>query len=542
MQQKDENGYLPAERGMRRSTTPLQRLLQRGGDLDATRSLGEALVPFFLGLVEACWFAGLLIGLAGVDFLHTNQALLPFWGPPLLLCVSLWLFQRILRAEASSPQSAAEPEQERRPAGVGLLFGVLALLDVGLIWLLLYAGTNFLLDPRWLLNWLNDVLLLNEHFYQTLAIVFITFYLCWRSTKLVQMHIEPGHVWRQMWVGLLILLASILLRAGRGKLSGNFDDVALVILIPAFLYFALSAHALARISFIRRAHPFGLEGSIAAQERAMLSIIGGAGLILLICTLIGAGVLRASFFDALQPAWQGLAAAYSWVANGLSFLLAWLLSPIFWLVQWLSTFTRNSKTTQPPQTGSPVKPNPPLNVAASPALVFAVQVILPLLLVLAMVLVVWFALRRRKRLRVARNRASGDVHESVWSWGLFWRQFKAFWAALFRRGQAQDGSAASTAGADDLPAEQAARTIREIYRALLRQAATLGYVRRRHETPHEFQQRLDQLRASDSEPQLGQLTEAYALTRYGGDTPGEFDLAHARKNWEELSRKWAERT
>ncbi|HEY3993116.1 MAG TPA: DUF4129 domain-containing protein, partial [Ktedonobacteraceae bacterium] len=78
----------------------------------------------------------------------------------------------------------------------------------------------------------------------------------------------------------------------------------------------------------------------------------------------------------------------------------------------------------------------------------------------------------------------------------------------------------------------------EIYRALLKKAASIGYVRRRNETPHEFQQRLNRLHPSSNEPQLGSITEAYTLTRYGGNAPSEFDLASTRRSWDELKQKW----
>lgn len=541
MQQKHEEDNVAGEI-IPRPATQLQRLLQRSGQIDATRSLGEALVPFFLALVEACWFEGMLIGLAGVDFLHTNVALLPFWGPPLLLCTALWLFQRVLRQEAIAEEAGAREQEQstRSPAGVGLLCGVLALLAIGLIWLRIYSGTNFLLDPRWLLSFMNDLFLLNGHFYQALALVSITVYFCWRGTRLAQLKIEPGHIGRQMWIGLLVLLASILLRAGRGKINGNFDDLVLIVLIPAFLYFALSAHALARISFVRHAHPFGLEGSIATQERAILSIVGSVGLILLVLTLLGGALFSAAFFSSLQPTWQALSAAYSWFANILSLVIAWILSPIFWLATWLFTFTKNQRTTPPSAPAPSPTGQPHLRPAVTPGIIFATEVILPFLLLLGLMLLVWFALRRRKRLRIARNRASGDVHESVWSWMLFWSQLKAFWAALFRRRSAPDADDGLTQSAEGLSTEPAVRTIREMYRALLKKAATIGYVRRRHETPLEFQQRLNQTRAASNEPQLSQLTEAYALTRYGGDIPDEFDLASVRRDWEALERKWEE--
>jgi hypothetical protein len=536
MQQKHaEQGARAGENGAG-TYTQLQGLLERGAQVDAARSLGERLAPYLLALVEACWFNGILIGLAGVDFLHTNVALLPFWGPPLLLCSALWLFRRVLRIEANAEEGATEEEQGTHASrsGLGLLFGLLALLDVGLIWLRLYAGTNFLLDPRWLLAFGNDLLSLNDKCYQALMIVIITVYFCWRATRLGQVLIEPAQVWRQLWVGLLVLLAAILLRAGQA--SGSLDDLVLVLLIPAFLYFALSAHALARISFVRRMHPAGLDGSAEGQERAVLSVVGGVGLVLLGLTLLGAVFFSAAFFNSLQPTWRAMVSAYDWLMNGLALLLSWILYPLFALLPQITPHSTPGKATG-------AIPKIPLRghqgvSTIPPGLVFAAELLLPFLILLAVVLVLWIALRRRKRLRIRRNRASGDVHESIWSWTLFWRQFKAFWAALLRRKGNAEGETESGESLDNLPAEPAARTIREIYRALLKRAALFGYARKRNETPREFQSRLNSQLTRDNEPQLSQLTEAYTLTRYGGSVPDEYDVTRMRSSWEILEKKW----
>ncbi|HEY0756418.1 MAG TPA: DUF4129 domain-containing protein [Ktedonobacteraceae bacterium] len=539
MWQKDKDSNTGNSAQQRPSSTTLQRLLQpRWQQIEGTRSPGEALLPFFLALVEACWFNAILLGLAGLDFLHSGTTLLPFWGVPLLFCVTLWLFQRELQQEASAEDSATEQDRQKK-ASFGLLFAVLALLDAGLIWLHIYARANFLLDPRWLLAFVDDLLLLDNNFYQALAIVIITVYLCWRGTKLGQLTIEPGHVRRQLWVGLLVLAIAILLRAGQNKASSSSDDLVLVLLMPTFLYLALSSHALARTSFMRHVHPSGLEGNIATQERAMLSIIGGMGLVLLLLTLLGSFFFSATFFAALQPVWREFVIIYSWLVSNLTLLLAWILSPLFWLLEQLSS--RLSSHSQTPvlthinlkkgHTQAPVSSN-------APAIALAVEIFLPFLILLVISVLLWRALRRRKRLRMTRNQASGDVHENVWSWRLFWQQLKTFLAALFGRRGARDGRAATAQSLAELPTEPAARSIRVIYRALLRKASRLGYARKRAETPYEFQLRLNQQHITNSEPQLGQITEAYALTRYGGSVPGDLDLARARQAWEELEKKW----
>lgn len=337
--QPPEDNAKQANEGTQSSAATFLSLLwiQRSGHDVTIRSLGEYFLPFFLAAMETCWFNAILIGFAGLNFLHSSSALLPFWGPPLLLFASIWLFRRALQKEAATTGEPTEDEGERsglRMPGLRLMFSVLALLAFGLIWLHIYSPAHFLLDPAWLLAFVEDLLTLNTNFYQALTIIAIAIYFCWRGMKLATFNVEPEHVFRQLWVGLLVLLAAILLRANYASTGGNADDVVLVLLIPIFLYLALSAHALARIIFIRRNHPFGLQGSTIAQERAMLSIITGVGLVLLALTILGATVLSPAFFHSLQPAWQFVGGVYSWLLNGFTQLVIWILTPFFWLASW----------------------------------------------------------------------------------------------------------------------------------------------------------------------------------------------------------------
>ncbi len=90
---------------------------------------------------------------------------------------------------------------------------------------------------------------------------------------------------------------------------------------------------------------------------------------------------------------------------------------------------------------------------------------------------------------------------------------------------------------EQIKGEPAARSIREIYRALLRKATRHGYPRKRFETPFELKQRIDE-KVPLTEPHLELITEAYAFTRYSGEVPDEAQLAQIRENWAELDRKW----
>lgn len=522
--------------------TPWQWLQgRRRGDDTTITSLGEFFLPFFLAAMEACWFNAILIGLAGLDFLHSGSALLPFWGPPLLLFTAIWLFRRSLQMEAATADGSGVEKNLLAIPGLGLMFVVLAILTLLLIWLHIYLPHYFLFDPGWLLAFGSDILSLNFSFYQALVLVAVTGYFCWRGIRLAQMTIEPGHVFRQLWAGLLVLLIAVLLRAGQAGSVGSADDVVLVLLIPIFLYVALSTHALARITFIRREHPIGLEGSVNSQERAMLSVITAVGLVLFVLTFLGSMLFSSAFFGSVQPFWKLVGSGYDLLVKGLSQLIVWITTPLFWLYTWLTTHFQGVQPTvkSPSSVAQQASHRLPPAAPVSPGAILAAKILIPVLILAVLALIIYLALRRRGRLRIVRARKGGDIHESVWSWQLFWSQVGAFFLGILRRlfpKQALTGEERAQRAAEmALPPN--IYTMREIYRALLNKAATRGHIRKRDETPHEFRQRLD-VYEPQNEPQLGLITEAYALTRYGGASPNEGELEMVRRFWNELEQKW----
>ena len=89
---------------------------------------------------------------------------------------------------------------------------------------------------------------------------------------------------------------------------------------------------------------------------------------------------------------------------------------------------------------------------------------------------------------------------------------------------------------EELTGEPAARSIREIYRALLHWSATHGIARKRAETPYEFRARLDK-RLPLAEPELSVVTEAYTETRYGRAMPNEGDVVRVQEAWTQLRQR-----
>lgn len=526
-QQKKQGGVLSPAQWLRRNIL----LVPESEDIT---SLGEFLLPSLLGAMESCWIAAVLLGLAGVGFLGARVPLLPFWAPFVFIIGTQWLFYIIDRRD----------EHARHAPGFIALAVALCLF---IIWLQVYAPVSGIFDPRWLGNLFSDVLFLNNHFFQIVFIVALSLLLCWRGLRLISRTIEPSIISRTLIVGIVIIIAVIALLAQLATGSAAQGDAALLfLLIPLFLYLSLASHALARIAFVRRTHSTGLQGSIVAQERAVITVMGLLGAALLIITVLIAFFAGPGFFasalHALAPFGKALANAYNWLVGILADIVIFLLTPVFWLINWLvHLFPRGpARPVQPPKVGlRPPKNAPPVSAAANPALLLALKIALPVIVLLVIVLLVRRSLRHRRKTKVRRRLHDADIHESLWSWALFWSQLKAILRAIFGRFLSRPAAETQAAIAASLEesADPAARDIRAIYRAFLKKAAARGYARKKDETPGELRLRLDE-KVPVVEPQLEAITEAYTLVRYGESLPNADDVAYVHGRWSELDQKW----
>ncbi len=526
--QKKQGGVLSPAQWLRRNIL----LVPEAEDIT---SLGEFLLPSLLGAMEACWIVAVLLGLAGLGFLGAPAPLLPFWAPFVFIIGTQWLFYIIDRRD----------EHARHAPGFIALAIALCLF---IIWLQVYAPVSGIFDPRWLGSLFSDVLFLNNHFFQVAFIIALSLLLCWRGLRLISRTIEPSIISRTLVIGLLIIIAVIVLLAQLATSNAAQNNAGLLFLfIPLFLYLSLASHALARIAFVRRTHSTGLQGSIVAQERAVITIMGLLGAALLLITILIALFAGPGFFTstlhALAPLGKALANAYNWLVGILADIVIFLLTPVFLLINWLAHFLPARGPARPirlPTVGlRPPKNAPPVSAAANPALLLALKIILPVIVLLVIVLLVRRALRHRRKTKVRRRLRDEDLHESLWSWALFWNQLKAILRAIFGRFLPRPAAEAQTAVAASLqePADPAARDIRALYRAFLKKAAARGYARKKDETPDELRLRLDE-KAPVVEPQLEAITEAYTMVRYGESLPNAGDVAYVQGKWVELDQKW----
>ncbi len=535
----------------------------------SVNSLGEFLLPTLLGAMEACWVDAVLIGLASAALLGSSVPLLPLWAPFVFIIGSQWLLHYVDRRDGSARSQEAEEDNGRgdpggrpgttahgrgdpggRPGneeghvknsipGASLLFVIMGAFCLYIIWLQVYAQTMPIFDLRWLSTLVSDILFFNTHFYQALFITGLSAYLCWRGLRLSSRVVEPSDVFRVLCIGLGVILAVILLRASLESYKASFaDDVNLLLLIPIFLFLSLAAHALARITFVRHTHPTGLQGSIVAQERAVITIIASLGLVLLLVTVAVGLFASPAFLASVEQGLSFVGIIYGWLTGALAWVMVLIVTPIFWLISFIhpSEHPQTIRNLAPPPTKT--KPQIPPAVMFVQSIFPYVSALLAVLFILLMILIIRRLLRRRKRTSIAKNLQKEDIHESLWSWSLFWGQVKsllrAFFGRFFPRRVVKEETIVIPA---EIRGDPAARNIREIYRAFLKKATARGYARKKDETPNELRQRLDE-KAPIVEPQLEVITEAYARVRYGAILPDAGDVASIQGTWSELDQKW----
>lgn len=503
-------------------------------------SIGEFLLPFLLGAMQSCWLAAILIGLESAGIFESTNPLMPLWAPFTIIIGSLLLFHYLELRTAKTTSSQAGKNLKIATPDTFLFIILISILSMFFVWLYIYAQTIVLFDPKWLLALFNDILLLNGHFYEVVCIVGLSFLLGWLGIRLINRQVEPSDVFRALCIGLSVIIVVIILRTGQASAGVVLhDDTLLLLLIPLFLFLSLTTHALARVVFLRQSHPAGLQGSIVAQERAIIGLVGlFGGAFLLIALLIGS-TTNPAFLASIERTFASLGVVYNWFVELVADIVIILATPIFWLISLVHPSTQLPKLSSFHRVTIKGKPaiTPP-DAALAHTIISILSIVILILFILLMFMLIRGTLRRR-RVRKRVNRQNHDVHESLWSWSLFWMQFKAILYALFARFIHHKTATEDTVVVtEEIQAEPAVRSIREIYRAFLKKAARRGFPRKRFETPYEFKQRLDE-KVPVAEPQLEMITEAYALTRYGGEVPGEEQLELVHKKWVELDQKWA---
>src|SRR5260370_31459004 len=88
----------------------------------AIASLGEFILPVLLGIMESCWLAAILIGLASIGLFSSSEPLMPLWAPFLLIVGSILLFYFVILRTEKHPSSPQDNESVKVSAAGAPLF------------------------------------------------------------------------------------------------------------------------------------------------------------------------------------------------------------------------------------------------------------------------------------------------------------------------------------------------------------------------------------------------------------------------------------
>lgn len=494
---------------------------------------GERLLPYLYMAMESCWVGAIFIGLASLNFSQSHDLLMPLWSPFVLMGGAYWLSSYIERRDIAQGRETSG-EEVGLSSSSSLMYGLIALFTLLVIWSSVYASIP-LYNPGWVSALLNDLLSLNATAFRVALVLALAIYFCWRGLRLARRLIEPADVFSTLRLGIGVIIAVLVIRIGAG--SGFFGESLLLLLIPLFLAFTLLAHALAKALFIRRFHPIGLQGSIAAQERSLLLVSSAIGLLLILIAVLVGTFASPTFLIQVQAVLAPVGQVYDLLISGIAYAFVFLVTPLFWLLTVLHFRTPNLPVRPFRPIQQPVGHLPSKQSLQTPESVLVaigiLKILVPVLFVVLMIILIRLALRRR---RVLLNRRSADQYESVWSWELFVTQLKALLRALWLRFFPQRQQAAPRSNVEAITGEPTARSIREMYRVFLQWAALRGYPRKKEETPYEFQHRLNaQLPVITAEVRT--ITDDYTAIRYGGAIPDEADVARVQQNLSELQQR-----
>lgn len=482
--------------------------------------------------METCWIDAILVGLVSSNVLGLSQPLIPLWTPFVLIAGFYYLSRHLAGQSIAARNNTSSSTHTRTLPARPVVIALAVLATCTVVWASVYSSRVFLFDPGWVLNLPDALAQVNAESFQILTTAIIAYMLCRRGMQLAQNRINPQQVSRVIRFGAIVIVALIVVRTIAENFGKTFSDGTLILLLIA-LFFCLSliAHALSRVAFVRYLHPTGLSGSVRNQERVIMQVILVTSMAFLLLALIINSIFVGNIFTSL----------WGWLAPSLQALANFLKAPGRFRPVPPPTPCHVGINCPPPTTKPATHPTiggipfPSFHLSNQlfsylPAPLAAILGTILVAMLVAAVIFVLLAISRRWLKR--RNQHIRETHESVWSWTLFWSQCKDFLRAVQLRFFARfpwlhaqhSGALVSIEGEYVAPT---ASTIREIYRAVLLDAAKLGHARSHAETPYEFGSRLAQ-QLPFVEPQLSLITEAYTLTRYSGIIPDEAEVTHLR--------------
>jgi hypothetical protein len=355
-----------------------------------------------------------------------------------------------------------------------------------------------------------------------------------RGMRRAQIGFEYGELATSFKVGFGVLLGVLLIAIVFPELQTLRD--ALANTLPVFFLSGLVSLSLIRLGAIRNTHR-ALDSSMQADPtRSWLIALALFGVALIAIVLVIESLFSFASFElvlsALTPLWNALGTLVGWIVYG----IVLLLSPLFYLISFLIGLLKGHVSTKPqqPNAGPPKSPflqpwsqrNIPPEILAIGRWVFVVLILIVALLVVRASLQRW-----RK---MSDDEGIEEVREGLDARSLLSERWREWW----NRRRSRKITALSLEPLDPGSA-------RAHYREMLQAVATKNgeLARTAAETPLEYEVRLlTYLKKETAHNQklsnsadgasenafLGELTNAYALERYGGKQTDDRQRIHLR--------------
>ena len=475
--------------------------------------LPTVIYPLTVILMETFWLYPLLVWVGFWPLFAESRPVLNILSIIIVLAASL-LITRVISKRDWQLRSI---QAVIIGAGVVVMFLVLR-IDYG-------SGYSFL-EVGWFAR-IGEIL--GDTFRRPSTLVLampVLIYLWWRGIQLGRTTSYFSNIYRSFVIGLvalIILIALWKLSSNSGRIEGPISEIGLYVM--AFFFFGLIAMAVCHLYVMRRRMPVGDATTSAWRSLPiMLGVIGG----IIVIGFVVASLLSSDFYSAIGNAlgvvWHALYTAFVWVMEKLNFIF----EGIFWVIRWVLSLLRNTQQEEQEGEpgGSPFEGVEPGEINLPEAFTVAFQWIV----IAAIVAIVIYILARA----VSRYRAKRgledieEIHESLWSAGSLrddLRQFLDILGNRFKRKPKEVGIIFDdTAGR---------LNVREIYRRLLWEASQRGVLRRKYETPVEYERRLEKYIPEGTE-QLAEITDLYSEVRYGDIEPREEKVDNANGLWSAL--------
>jgi multisubunit Na+/H+ antiporter MnhC subunit len=358
--------------------------------------------------------------------------------------------------------------------------------------------------------------------YPVLLAIIVLIYLWWRGIQLGRTVNFFSNIYRSFIVGMVFFILLILLwnLGSTAGTEGPIEDVGFYVI--AFFFFGLVTLSVCHIYVMRRRMPTSdTATSVWRSLPIMLGVIGG----IVVVGFAAASLMSPEFYNAVGNAFgvvgDALYKAFTWVMERLNFIF----EGIFWVLQWFLNLIRNTERQE--QEGAWEGGMFDNVENASVELPEAFTIAFKWTAIAIIIAVVIFILARAISRYRARRKPEDieEIHESLWSAGTLREDLRQLLNMLGNRLKRKPKPAAVYF--DD----KAGRlNIREIYRRLLWEASQQGVVRRKHETPVEYEGRLGRYVPEGTE-QLAEITDLYSEVRYGDIEPGEEKTENANGLW-----------